>query len=56
MSAIRFPVGGTVRRTSRQTIGKRREPSLETLQAGESGKRFFIFIRRNPLKRPDSEK
>jgi hypothetical protein len=26
------------------------------LQAGESGKRFFIFIRRNALKRPDSEK
>jgi hypothetical protein len=43
MSAIRFPVGGTVRRTSRQTIGNRREPSLEISRLAKAAKDFFYF-------------
>jgi hypothetical protein len=43
MSAIRFPVGGTVRRTSRQTIGKRREPSLQTSRPAKAAKDFLFL-------------
>jgi hypothetical protein len=56
MSAIRFPIGGTVRGTCRDTIGKRREILASISGPAKAAKRFFIFIRHNALKRPDSEK
>jgi hypothetical protein len=56
ISAIRSPVGRTKEGAPRDDWKKERAHASDIERWAEAAKDFSIFIRRNPLKSPDSEK